>query len=110
MNVTVPGVAIRASRSVKRSMPRCADSTPISTVTPQTIRITLHGIFLIASFSSAARSSDSNAAPVSAASPTCALELDHDHDQRDEHRERQPVPGFERLDVDDLGIAARAPA
>ena len=72
MNVTVAGVAIRASSSVKSSMPRCADSTPIRTVTPQTITITPHGIFLIASFSSAAFSSDSSAAPVSAARPTCA--------------------------------------
>ncbi len=88
-------------------MPRCADSTPISTVTPQTIRITFHGIFLIASFSSAARNNDSNAAPVSAAIPTWAWNWITDDHQGHEHRERQPVCRLERLDVDDR-IARRA--
>ena len=66
--ITVACVAMLDSRFVKISMPP-ASSRPISTVTPQTIRIVLHGIFLIASPSSAARSSDSSTAAANAAMP-----------------------------------------
>ena len=57
------------SRFVKMSMPPVLCSRPISTVTPQTIRIVPHGMRLMASLSSAARSSESSTAPANAAMP-----------------------------------------
>ena len=71
--LTVPGDDTLASRSVNSDMPCVFSSTPMSTVTPQTISTTPHGMRLMASFSSPALSSDRIVAPTSAAIPTCRL-------------------------------------
>ena len=61
------------SRSVNSFMPPVFSSSPISTVTPQTMMIVLHGMRLIASPSSAARASASSTAPANAAMPMLNL-------------------------------------
>jgi hypothetical protein len=65
-------VEARATPLVKRSIPWVFSISVMSTVTPVTIRMTLHGIRWMAFCSSTARSSVSAAAMKSAVIPTCA--------------------------------------
>ena len=107
--MTVACVAMLESRFEKISMPPVFCSKPISTVTPQTMRIVPHGMRLIASPSSAARSSDSSTAPAKAAKPMLKpLEDDHAEDQQRDHGERSDLMPIEalrglRLDLDAVG-------
>ena len=77
-------------------MPCVFSSSAISTVTPQTIMITRHGIRLIASPSSAAPSSTSTTAPGNAAMPTLTSKNSTLSDQRGDDAEREPVAPVER--------------
>ena len=69
MNVGATADA-RARMSVNRSSPPVASSTEISTVTPQTIMMTRHGMIFTASISSPAFNRLSRTAPAKAPSPT----------------------------------------
>ena len=69
---------------------------------------TPHGIFLMASFSLPAPTSDRNAAPVSAAMPTCISNSTTTSTSMAQHAERQPVDPLERFGLDQLGVAAGA--
>ena len=70
---TVRGVAIFASKVVKRSMPPVFSSTPISTLTPHTIRITAHGICRTLSASSPSFDMISTVAATKADNPGFSL-------------------------------------
>ena len=71
--VMVPLVEKRASRSVNKAMPCVFSSKPVRMLTPQTITITDHGIFLIASLVSPAFAKDRITAPAKAPIPTFTL-------------------------------------
>ena len=66
---TLAGDATRASRSVKSTRPPVPSSTPISTLTPQTITSTDQGTARSIAASSPVRASTSTAAAAKAASP-----------------------------------------
>ena len=70
MAVTVEGDAILATSATTRSMPCAFSTSEISTVTPQTMTITRHGIRLTASPSSAAPLRTRMTAPRNAPMPT----------------------------------------
>ena len=63
----------RASRSVNNAMPCVFSRSPVRMLTPQTITITDHGIFLIASLVSPAFAKDRITAPAKAPIPTFTL-------------------------------------
>ena len=67
--LAVPGVAMRASSPVIRSMPPVFSSTPTSKLTPETMSKTAHGTPRIAASSSPQRAKMSKAAAANAESP-----------------------------------------